>query len=68
MCLIVGDTAGGNAGNADNVKNLTIPIPSIEQELQIEKLLETQSYKDIDNLTYEIYRLTEKEIEFIESL
>jgi hypothetical protein len=67
MYLIIGDTVGGNAGNADNIKNLTIPIPSLEQEQQIEKLLKAQSYKEIDELVYEIYNLTDKEIKFISS-
>jgi hypothetical protein len=68
MYLIVGDAAGGNAGNADNVKNLTIPIPSIEQEQEIEKLLEIHRYKEIDELVYAIYKLDKEEIEFIKSL
>jgi hypothetical protein len=67
MKLIVGDAAGGNSGNADNVKNLTIPIPSNQQEQQIEKLLRTKEYTAINLLIYDLYGLNEKEIEFIES-
>jgi hypothetical protein len=67
MYLIIGDAAGGNAGNVDNVKNLTIPIPSTKQEQQIEKLLQTQNYEAIDKLVYIIYNLTEEEINFISS-
>jgi hypothetical protein len=68
MNLIVGDAAGGNAGNADNVKNLTVPIPSFEQEQQIEKLLKKKEYKTIDKLVYELYGLNKEEIKFIECL
>ncbi|MDR0762454.1 MAG: hypothetical protein LBF13_05350 [Campylobacteraceae bacterium] len=67
MYLIVGDAAGGNAGNADNVKNLTIHMPSLEQKQQIEKLFEMQQYGEIDKLIYELYGLAEDEIQFIES-
>ena len=65
MNLIVGKAAGGNAGNADNVKNLTIPIPSFEQEQQIEKLLQEKDYQAIDKLVYEMYNLDKNEIDFI---
>jgi hypothetical protein len=67
MYLIVGDAAGGNAGNADNVKNLTIPIPSTEQEQQIENLLKALQYHEIDKFVYQLYSLSKAEIEFIES-
>jgi hypothetical protein len=42
MYLIVGDAAGGNADNADNVKNLTVPKPTPETEQRIEKLLQAK--------------------------
>ena len=67
MYLIVGDAAGGNAGNADNVKNLTIPMFSSEQEVKVEKLLETHSYNAIDELIFKTYGLTNEEIAFITS-
>jgi hypothetical protein len=65
--LIVGNAIGGNAGNADNIKNLKIPIPSIEQEQQIKTLLEAKQYDKIDKLVYEIYGLSKEEINFISS-
>jgi hypothetical protein len=67
MYLIVGDAVGGNAGNADNVKNLVIPKPNNELELRIENLLQTNDYRLMDNIVYEIYDLTEEEIKFISS-
>ena len=68
MYLIVGEAAGGNAGNADNVKNLTVPIPNSKVEQEIEKLLEIENYNAIDNLVFEIYGLTKEEILFIEKI
>jgi hypothetical protein len=67
MYLIVGDAAGGNAGNSDNVKKLAIYIPSLKQEQLIEKLLKMQQYSEIDRLVYKIYDLNEEEIKFISS-
>jgi len=66
MNIIVGEAAGGNAGNADNVKNLKIPFPILMQEQQIEKFLQTKEYKKIDILVYKLYGLDKEEIEFIE--
>jgi hypothetical protein len=68
MYLIVGDAAGGNAGNADNVKNLTIPIPTNKTEQKIDELLQRKNYQAIDKIVYELYQLSLEEIEFIESL
>lgn len=66
MYLIVGDAAGGNAGNSDNVKNLKIPICNMEEEKYIETLLNSENYKEIDNFIYQLYKLTNEEISFIE--
>jgi hypothetical protein len=49
------------------VENLPIPIPTIEIEQKIEKLLHEQKYSEIDRLIYEIYNLDKEEIEFISS-
>jgi hypothetical protein len=68
MNLIIGDAVGGNAGNADNVKNLTIPIPNVKTEQQIEKLLHGKEYKAIDSLVYRLYGLSEEEIKFIDNV
>ncbi len=67
MYLIIGDAAGGNAGNSDNIKNLTVPIPQREIEQQIEAYIKTQQYNKIDKLIYETYNLSQTEIEFIEA-
>lgn len=66
MNLIVGEAAGGNAGNADNVKKLNIPILNFKYKKTIEKLFNQQKYDDIDKLIYKLYKLTEEEIAFIE--
>ena len=66
MYLIIGDAAGGNAGNADNVSNLTIIKPTEQLELQIENLLKNEQYSEIDKIIYQLYDLTDEEIAFIE--
>ena len=54
LSLIIGEAAGGNAGNADNVLNLTVP--------------KTKSDKKIsDQEIYRIYNLSTEEIKFVES-
>ncbi|MFX1668411.1 hypothetical protein JZ968_09615 [Riemerella anatipestifer] len=68
MYLIIGDAAGGNAGNSDNVKNLNIPKPSIEIEKQIERLIKNEQYNEIDKVVYRLYSISEEEKDFIELL
>ena len=51
---IIGEAAGGNAGNADNIWNLPIPLVSLDNSVS-------------DNYLYERYSLTNEEIAFIES-
>ncbi|MBS9780588.1 MAG: Eco57I restriction-modification methylase domain-containing protein, partial [Moraxellaceae bacterium] len=73
--LIIGNAAGGNAGNADNVTNLpliqgtqnliTIAEQIIEQKANNQDT--TALEKQVDNLVYELYELTDEEIAFIES-
>ena len=53
LSLIIGEAAGGNAGNADNVLNLCIPIPQENCCLSDEDI-------------YSLFQLTKKEIEYIE--
>jgi len=80
MNLIVGKAAGGNAGNADNIKNLPIPkISETEQEPFI-RLVEdilakkeadpnadtTAQESEIDHLVYQLYNLTPEEIAVVE--
>ncbi|MCL2097232.1 MAG: hypothetical protein FWH23_00540 [Bacteroidales bacterium] len=48
------------------VENIPIPKPSIEIELQIEKLLLEKNYQAINKLVYEIYKLDKNEIDFID--
>ena len=50
------------------IEPIRIPIPSIEIEQQIEKMLQEQDYHRIDNFVYEIYGLSVEEIQFIEFL
>jgi hypothetical protein len=49
------------------IEPLKIPMPNKEIELQVEKLIHTKNYDDIDNLVYQIYGLNEEEVYFIES-
>ena len=49
LALIIGDAAGGNAGNADNVLNLCIPYSKINEKISDEEI-------------YRIYNLTNEEI------
>ena len=54
LSLIIGEAAGGNAGNADNIWNIPIPFSSLDNTVS-------------DNYLYERYRFTKEEIAFIES-
>ncbi|HEL9634638.1 TPA: hypothetical protein U0K44_001506 [Streptococcus suis] len=67
MNSIVGESAGGNAGNADNVKKLPVLTPSLEIEGNIIEYLNIGDMDAIDQLLYHIYSLTEEEIQFISS-
>jgi len=66
MKLIIGEAAGGNAGNADNVKNLKV-ICSSEDERTILHLLETKNFYAIDEYLFSRYGLSQEEIAYIES-
>ena len=55
LALIIGDAAGGNAGNADNVLNLCIPHSKINEKISDEEI-------------YRIYNLTNEEIKYINLL
>ena len=48
------------------IEPLKIPIPVIEIEKQVEKMLQEKDYEAIDKLVYEMYGLTEEEIKVIE--
>jgi hypothetical protein len=50
------------------VEPLKIPIPDAKTEQQIERLLQTKEYRVIDKLVYELYKLENEEIEFIERI
>lgn len=54
LSMIIGEAAGGNAGNADNIWNLPIPLCSDDKSVS-------------DKYLYSIYQLTKEEIQFIES-
>ncbi|MGI5111599.1 hypothetical protein H0R90_06245 [Treponema putidum] len=66
LLLLVGNAAGGNAGNSDNIKNLKLYIPCLKEENRIEKLMEYKNYKEIDNYIYDLYKLTKEEINLVE--
>lgn len=53
LSLIIGEAAGGNAGNADNIWNLHIPINNYDNIID-------------DNEVYNIYGINATEIKFIE--
>lgn len=76
--LIVGTAAGGNAGNADNVKNIPIPALSEEEQLPFVELVEailakkernedtTALEAEIDLLVYKLYDLSYEEVKVID--
>lgn len=67
MNTIVGESAGGNAGNANNVKNLPIIQPTSEIEHKIIEYLRNNDIDYIDKLIFQIYSLNKEEIQFISS-
>ena len=54
LSTIIGEAAGGNAGNADNIWNLPIPLTTKDKPIN-------------DDFLYSKYKLTTEEISFIES-
>ena len=68
LYLIVGEAAGGNAGNADNVKNLSVLKPTSKQEQDIIALYKAGNYAEMDNMIYFAYGLTPEEVAFIENM
>ena len=54
LSIIIGEAAGGNAGNADNIWNVPIPMSDSDNSVS-------------DNLLYDRYGLTKDEVDFIES-
>ena len=67
MTIIIGDAAGGNAGNASNVKDLTIIKPTENIINKISRLLEEHDTKEIDKIIYNLYALTDEEIRLVSS-
>lgn len=55
LSLIIGEAAGGNAGNADNIWNLHIPQSSMNNSID-------------DSDVYALYGLTYNEIKHIEEI
>jgi len=53
LSLIIGEAAGGNAGNADNIWNLHIPHTNSDCNV-------------IDSDVYALYGLTDDEIKYVE--
>ena len=54
LSTIIGEAAGGNAGNADNIWNLPIPTTNSDESIN-------------NDFLYETYGLSKEEREFIES-
>lgn len=54
LSMLIGEAVGGNAGNADNILNLPIPLCSNDNSVTDEHL-------------YLIYQLSSDEISFIEN-
>ncbi|GHU43022.1 hypothetical protein FACS1894193_09290 [Bacilli bacterium] len=67
MNSMIGESAGGNAGNADNVKMLNILKPTKEIDTKISNLLINNDFEAIDDLLYVLYSLTDEEINWISS-
>jgi len=66
--LIIGEAVGGNAGNADNIKNLHIVSCTPKLESEIEHLLEQREYDRIDQIVYQLYGLSTEEVGFVQSM
>jgi len=49
------------------IEPIKIPMPAIETEREIEKLLQNKDYAGIDRLVYDLYGLSGTEISFIEN-
>ncbi|MDR1022736.1 MAG: class I SAM-dependent DNA methyltransferase [Prevotellaceae bacterium] len=66
ICVSTGE--GTNKWEKFVVERIPIPKPDKQIEQQIEKLLLLKKHKEIDKLIYNMYGLSEKEINFIEIL
>jgi hypothetical protein len=54
-------------GSKELFQTFPIPKSNVKMERQIEFLLQTKKYTEIDNLVYNLYKLTNEEIKFIEN-
>jgi len=65
------DTPIGNGGAYRhykyNLEKLKIPEPNKELEIQIESLLKSKQYLEIDKIIYRLYGISNEEIKFIEN-
>ncbi len=66
LSVIVGEAAGGNAGNSNNVSELNIAVPSKAVETQIGELMLKEKYKEIDSFVYHLYNLSDEEVKLID--
>jgi hypothetical protein len=66
ICVSTGE--GTNKWEKFVVERIPIPKPDKQIEQQIEKLLLSKAYKEINRLIYSIYGLSEEDIKFIELL
>ncbi|MDM1404738.1 Eco57I restriction-modification methylase domain-containing protein [Myroides marinus] len=62
MTIIVGEAAGGNSGNSDNIKELKIKIPNSEEENEVLNLFNLGEIKEVDKILFKKYNLTSEEI------
>ena len=65
LYLIIGDAAGGNAGNSDNIKNLYVIKTNENIENKIHSLYLEQEYEKIDNFIFRLYNLSEEEENYL---
>ncbi len=65
LYLIIGDTAGGNAGNSDNIKNLYVLKTNENIENKIHSLYFEQKFEKIDTFIFKLYNLSEEEINYL---
>ena len=70
LSKIIGESAGGNAGNADNILNLPIPKQKNNKLEYLAKSIEKNEDKEIQNIinqiVYQLYNLSQEEIDYIE--
>ena len=65
--LYIGEAAGGNAGNSDNVRDLYVVYPTSEVKSTLLQLFNEGNLDAVNEFIYCIYGLTEEEQGYIET-